>query len=201
MDKSDALRIVFSSAEAYKENLMNRTLLFIYTDKYKNVFDMEVTFDKSNFKHLTGLKTNIDASHFFDLCITRRLSEKSFEFAEDGTTPLKLSVLPKLVTKNVSANMIGDYNEYSPRLITDKLAGSVAACIGFIKTGRKGRYVPNTVLKVDIRDCITSVGRIILTYRKLRDEIAYSEIVYSAKKMVWSELVLPERLSHLPLPE
>lgn len=201
MTKSKALSIVYSAAEAYKENLMNRTLLLICTDKHKNIFDMEVTFDKSNFKHLTGLKTDIDALRFFDLCINKRLSENDFEFAEDGTTPLKMNVLPRIVTKNLSANMLGDYNAYNPKLFTEKLAGNVSACIGFVKTGNHGRYVPNTVLEGDIRDRVDKFYRIILTYRKKRDEKEYNEIVYSAKKVEWSKLVLPEELSYLPLPE
>ncbi len=82
----------------------------------------------TNFLHLTGLKvkkhkynadgienTNdsddtISAKEFYEKCLAHRLSASDFEFARDGTTPLKLDVLPRLISKNLSATMIGDYN-------------------------------------------------------------------------------------------
>ena len=69
---------------------------------------------------MTGFKTNINANQFFDLCVNRRLKENDFEFADDGTTQLKMQVLPKLVNKNLSAKMIGDYNNFYPKLYTEK---------------------------------------------------------------------------------
>ena len=160
--KEQAIKIVVTCAEAYKENLANKNLLFICQDKHKRTSAIEFSFDASNFLHLTGLKIKkkkhgseesddaISAKEFYEKCIAHRLSVSDFEFAKDGTTPLKLDVLPKLISKNLSATMIGDYNSQNPKLVTDKLAGSTAACMGFVPTGPANRYVPNTILKVDI---------------------------------------------------
>ena len=41
----------------------------------------------------------MNAAHFFELCIDHRLSENDFEFAEDGTTPMKMRVLLYLSSK------------------------------------------------------------------------------------------------------
>ena len=133
--KREALSVVYQCAHKYKSELMNHSLLFICTDKHKHTYAIEVTFDASNFLHLTGFQTReqgISAGDFFRRCIDRRLSENDFDFAADGTTPLKLDVLPKLVSKNLSANMIGDYNGLQPKLYTEKLAGNVVGCMGFI---------------------------------------------------------------------
>ena len=46
--------------------------------------------------------------------------------------------------------MVGDFNGCNPKLYTEKLAGGVKACLGFVKTHR-AEYVPNTVLNTDIR--------------------------------------------------
>lgn len=46
--------------------------------------------------------------------------------------------------------MVGDFNGCNPKLYTEKLAGGVKACLGFIKTHR-AEYVPNTALNTDIR--------------------------------------------------
>ena len=39
-----------------KKNLVDKSLLFITTDKHKSVHCLEVTFDISNFLHMTGFK-------------------------------------------------------------------------------------------------------------------------------------------------
>lgn len=101
-----------------------------------------------------------------------------FEFAKDGTTLLKLEVLPRLISKNLSATMIGDYNSRNPKPVTGKLAGSTAACIGFVTTGPADRYVTNTVLKIDIRDYINNQVRVLAVYRKSMDADLYEEATY-----------------------
>ena len=106
---------------------------------------------------MTGFKLNkkeISANNFFSMCCDKRLSESDFEFAADGTTEMKMRVLPGLVQKHLSAKMVGDYNLSQPKLYTDKLAGSVGACMGFVRNGGKGRFVPNTVLEGDIRSMV-----------------------------------------------
>lgn len=198
--KLQALSVVFAAASDYQENLVDKSLLFVCMDKHKRVHCVEVTFDTSNFKHMTGFKTDIDALQFFDLCANRRLKEGDFEFSDDGTTPLKMQVLPRLVRSNLSANMIGDYNMSQPKLYTEKIAGSVSACIGFVRTRTSGRLVPNTVLEGDIRKRVNRPDRIILTYRKNRGDSEYSELVYQAKKVDWSKISIPEPYKNLPLP-
>lgn len=201
--KEQALRIVFACAAEYKKNLVDRSLLFVCTDKHQNTYCLEVTFDITNFQHLTGLKTDktgISAAQFFDLCIKKRLRSEDFEFAADGTTYLKMKILPNIVRKNLSANMIGDYNKSQPKLYTEKIAGGVKACVGFVRDKGVGRYVPNTVLEGDIRQKVKRPDRILLTYRKYRGEDRYSEIVYAAKKVEWGKVKLSDGYEYLPLP-
>lgn len=150
-----------------------KSLLFITTDKHKSVHCLEVTFDISNFLHMTGFKLrkpSINARHFFNLCYDKRLTEADFEFSADGTTEMKMRVLPSLMKKNLSAKMLGDYNMSQPKLYTDKIAGSLSACMGFVRDGGEGRFVPNTVLEGDIRTKVKAADRIIATYRKSRGE-------------------------------
>lgn len=188
----------------FKENLVDRSLLFITTDKHKNVHCLEVTFDIGNFLHMTGFKlrkSGINARHFFNLCYDKRLTEADFDFSADGTTEMKMRVLPSLMKKNLSAKMLGDYNMSQPKLYTDKIAGSLSACMGFVRDGGEGRFVPNTVLEGDIRTKVKAADRIIATYRKSRSEEQYSEIVFTAKKVEWEKIVLPDEYSYLVLPE
>ncbi len=201
MDKKQALAILFSSAEEYQNNHVDHSLLFLCTDKHKKTYCVEVTFEVASFLHLTGVVTTISPNNFFAMCLSRRLSVNDFEFAKDGTTEWKLEVLPRVVRQNLSANMIGEYNKSRPLLFTEKIAGSVSACMGFQLVGSAGRYIPNTLLKGDIRTLVDRADRIIATYRKKRSEGQYSDIVYVAKKVDWENITLPAEYAYLPLPK
>ena len=145
--------------------------------------------------------SGINARHFFNLCYDKRLTEADFEFSADGTTEMKMRVLPSLMKKNLSAKMLGDYNMSQPKLYTDKIAGSLSACMGFVRDDGEGRFVPNTVLEGDIRTKVKAADRIIATYRKSRGEERYSEIVFTAKKVEWEKIDLPDEYCYLVLPE
>ena len=211
--KAQAISIVVTCAEQYRENLANKNLLFICQDKHKRISAIEFSFDASNFLHLTGLKVKklkykgddaddtISAKEFYEKCLAHRLSASDFEFAKDGTTQLKLEVLPRLISKNLSATMIGDYNSRNPKLVTDKLAGNTAACMGFVTTGPAERYVPNTVLKIDIRDYISNQVRVLAVYRKTMCADRYEEATYFAKKIDWDAVTYPEQYSYLLKPQ
>lgn len=55
-----------------------------------------------------------------------------------------------LIKKNVT--MIGEFRDRGPKLFTEKVAGNVCGCIGFVKDKNTKLNVPNTLLKKDIRD-------------------------------------------------
>lgn len=81
--KKDALAIVFAAANQYQENLVDHSLLFLCMDKHKKTYCVEVTFDVSNFQHLTGLETDPDVispAHFFQLCLDRGGEDRIFRF-------------------------------------------------------------------------------------------------------------------------
>lgn len=205
--KEQAIKIVSSCAKSYQDNLVDQSLLFVCLDKHKRTLCIEFTFDASNFLHLTGLKLNgiidengskhtLSAIDFFNKCLDHKLSIHDFEFASDGTTVLKLEVLPFVISKNLSADMIGDYDSTNPRLYTEKLVGGIKACVGFIKPS--GRYVPNTVLKVDIRNHAANISRVVAVFRKNKLDDKYSELTYKAKKVDWQCVKYPDEFAYLP---
>ena len=210
--KKDAIRIVSVCAKQYQEHLANRSLLFLCVDKHGKTTAIEFTFDSSNFLHLTGLKlTNrkrhgsgesgsaqeISASDFYEKCLNHKLREDDFYFAKDGTTELKLDVLPSILTKNLAAKMIGDFHSDKPKLLTEKLAGGQTACMGFVKNSASDRFVPNTVIKDDIRKHTLKPLRVIACYRKRRSDTQYSEITYLAKGMDWDTIEYPAEYTYL----
>lgn len=210
-DKKTALSVIFKAAEAYEKELRNNNLLFICSDKHKRISYLEVEFNASNFMHLTGVKISEHfkqklnssekyANKFYEMCLNKRLSPDDFDFAEDGTTALKLDVLPTLMKKNLSANAIGEFGLRTVKLYTEKIAGSIKGCMGFIHDNKVNKNVPNTVLKTDIRDSSTEIKRILVTYRKKKTAINYCEIVYAAKNVDWNDVGFPEEFDYLTKP-
>ena len=156
--------------------------------------------------HLTGLKApkgmdgeraGLFANDFHQKCLDHKLSPSDFEFSEDGTTHMKFEVLPTVISKNLQAKMIGDYNSSKPRLYTEKVAGSTNACVGFILDQTMQKYVPNTVLQEDVRDMAKNTLRVIAVYRKAITEPQYEELTYAAKKVDFSEVEFPAEFKYL----
>lgn len=215
--KKDAIKIVTSCAQKYKDELDGNTLMFVCADKHNTISCFEFSFRPENFMHLTGLKTIrnatelrdanredaeiISAADFYRKCLNRKLSPRDFEFADDGTTDMKLDVLPSVVNKSLSAKMIGDYNSPKPLLYTERLAGSTKACVGFKRDSITGLFLPNTMLKEDLRSNVRGYVRVIATYRKRQSDEKYQELTYAAKKIDWSSVKLPAPFEYIVLPE
>ncbi len=203
--KEQAIKIITESAEKYRNELLNQTLLFVCTDKHNHIVCYEFSFYNWNFKHLTGIKTktqdnadeHLSAVDFYNKCLSHRLSPSDFEFSEDGTTHMKLDILPSVLCKNLTAKMIGTYNSTKPYLYTDKIAGNVKACIGFVVDAIQDCYVPNTLLKEDIRHTVYDYVKVIAAFRKSVSEQEYKELTYRAKKIEVDKIKLPEEFEYL----
>lgn len=64
--------------------------------------------------------------------------------------------------------MIGDFTDREPKLYSEKAAGNVCGCVGFVKDRNTGFNVPNTLLKKDIRDVTASpVQKVYVVISKL----------------------------------
>lgn len=193
--KKEAVSIAISAARLYRDNFVGKRLLFVVTDKHKNISSLEVGFDASNFQHLTGLKSaNASWSKldFFNFCIDGRLKESDIIFSDKGTTNQKLSVLIMAFRhSNLSASMMGNYNSAHPLLYTEKLVGGVKWALGFRDVNGKGDYVPDTLLEGDIRNNVRDTYRIVATYMKSAREDYFEKIIYKAKKIEYEKLNYP----------
>lgn len=150
MDKNDAIKIITRSVKLYKNNLMGKRFLFVY-NLSGSIMSYEAYFFKRNFHHLTGTKlNNCSVNNFFNKAISNTLKHTDFEFADDGTTPMKLQVLEQLMNIHKCARMIGKYQGPYVRLYTDTVTGTISGCLGFAKEN-ENKNVPNTALNMDIR--------------------------------------------------
>lgn len=169
MDKRRAIQVMTRAAALYHANLEDQKVIFLYgvptevrkqlqakSGKLFSIKGYEVAFHRYNFLHLTGVRPNsssvASAIHFFEKCLDNRLMLEDFSFSKDGSTVQKLDILENMMGIKQNVTMIGDFTDRGPKLFTEKVAGNVCSCIGFVKDRNTRLNVPNTLLKKDIRD-------------------------------------------------
>ena len=197
MKKEEAIKIMSDCAKRYHDNLEGNNVLFLYGSPQCPEY-FEVSFLPRNFLHLTGVELTgsrfTSSVDFYDRCLKGRLNSSDFTMPPRGMAEVKLTVLPQLMSIHKTAKMVGDYNGTKPVLVTDKLAGNVFACMGFVLD--KQYYMPNTALKNDIRDLVGQHKRVIATFRKPIRSTAYTELCYVAKGIDLTKASLPEVVAY-----
>ena len=173
MDKRRAIYIMTKAAKTYQQNLEDQKILFLYGNPsavrkqlitesgvLSSIKSYEVAFHRYNFLHLTGVRIVSSqiksAIHFYEKCLSNRLTEKDFDLMSDGSTVQKLDILETMMSIKKNVTMIGTFTDRGPKLYTQKVAGNVCACIGFVRDQNTNLNVPNTLLKKDIRDITAS---------------------------------------------
>ena len=173
MDKRRAIQIMTRAAALYHADLEDQKVIFLYgipaevrkqlQEKSRMLISIksyEAAFHRYNFLHLTGVKVDhssvVSAIHFYEKCLDNRLKLEDFSFAKDGSTVQKLNILENMMGIKRNVAMIGDFTDRGPKLFTEKVAGSVCGCIGFVRDRNTRLNVPNTLLKKDIRDVTAS---------------------------------------------
>ena len=199
MRKVDAVKAIISSTRAYRDNLVNRNFLFVFGRE--NAMDcFEAVFLPRHFKHLTGVVGSSEEQNsvdFYDMCLSGRLSPSAFDLNKDGTTQMKLLVLNQLMSIHAIAKMAGDYCDTGVKLYTEKIVGTTAACMGFVRESDKSSLcVPNTVLNIDTRTAVQKPAkRILAIYTKPKSEILFSECTYMAKGVDVKDIMMDDIIS------
>ena len=177
--KENAIILLNKAAIEYNTNLVGNNVLFLAI-KNNNYFFIETAFIPGNFLHLSGVESSLDATKFLDAAFDNRLSINDIGFKKDGTTELKLSVLLNLMNIHKIAKMIGDYDFSGRHLIADKLAGTTASVMGFIKDN--DYFYPSSVLKENLCNiAIKPYSRILATFIKSQKEEKYKQLSYVIK--------------------
>ena len=188
--KTEALRIIHNCALLYRENLAHKNVLFV-TLCDRNADYFEAAFLPRNYLHLTGVRTDLRSTDFYYSAVRDRLNENDFRFSGDGTTDKKLAVLPSLMKIYLTARMVGDYDYSKSLLVTDKIACTITAAMGFKKNGDSDLYVPNTALNTDMREITKNpVRRVAATFIKDKQNDKYRELTYIAKGLTIDDSVL-----------
>ena len=198
MKKDEAIRILTTCACQYNENLVNKNLLYIFNENGVINF-FESLFLPRHYLHLTGVKLkakNIKSVDFYKLCLKSQLSSSIFTFHENGTTEMKLSVLPQVMNIHKTAKMVGDYDNTKSILYTEKVVGTITACIGFVRDG--SYYLPNTTLREDIRTVTHKPQKRILAILSKKDkDKKYCTCSYMAKGFSLESIHMSNELRQL----
>ena len=193
MKKDEALKIIVECAKQYSQNLVNRNLLFVFRGA-EGVSHIETVFLPQNFMHLTGViprDKSLSSVTFYNACVSGKLTPALFEMNHDGTTRMKLSVLPQVMNIHKVARMAGDFKGSKIKLNTEKIVGNVHACIGFVHAlQHHGFFVPNTVLREDIREVVEKpTHKVLAVFRKPVTAEKYAECTYTAKDFYLESIV------------
>ncbi len=215
MDKRHAIQIMIKAAELYQNNLEDQKILFLYglpsevkkqlqtnRKQLSCIKGYEVAFHRYNFLHLTGVKLNkhstVSAIHFYQKCLDKRLTENDFMFAKDGSTGQKLGILESMMLIKKNATMIGEFTDRGPKLFTEKVAGNICGCIGFVQDRNTKLNVPNTLLKKDIRDITAQpTYKVFAVISKKYQEEKYTRLVKIDKNIDINECCFSEKIENL----
>ena len=215
MDKRRAIPILTKAAELYRDNLEDRKILFLYgipseinkqlQTKDKCLSSMqyyEVAFHRYNFLHLTGVRLNkagtASAIHFYQKCLDKRLKEDDFSFSKDGSTGQKLDILEKMMLIKKNVTMIGDFTDRGPKLFTEKAAGNICGCIGFVQDRNTKLNVPNTLLKKDIRDVTAQpTYKVFAVFSKDYKDEKYSLVTKLDKSIDLNEIYFNDEIENI----
>lgn len=203
--KKEALRVIIATAKEYEKMLAGKNYLFIYRNRDHNQIEFfETVFLPRNFQHLTGIEfldkhgtIQKNSVFFYHKCLNNTITENEIQFKTDGTTPLKLAALPKLVQFLRFSKMTALYNGIRPKLAVDRVAGTTNYCLGFVKDGNY--FVPNSCLLEDIRNLGERPSQILAILSKSADrfETVYRDIRYLAKGIHLEHLKLTDELNRL----
>lgn len=195
MTKQQAIQIITKCAKQYHKYLDNFQIAFVYRDADNHSNYMEVQFRPYNFLHFTGVtpRNSLSANDFYRYALNNRISERDFSFKDSYTTELKLQILDVIMHIDSKARMIGNYTGSHMELYTKKVTGTTTACLGLISKG--DCYIPNSVLKEDIRTIVPKPpGKIYAIFKKKINSSLYTALTYKSKNLCITKRCLPKDL-------
>lgn len=194
MNKKEALDIILKCARQYDLHLKDQNIMFVVLNKDKSISYFETFFRDNNFLHLTGVTSPLNSVKFYRACIDNMLSLNQFNF-KDNTTELKLQILNEAMQIDRIAQMVGEFNNSGLSLYTQKVVGTVRVCMGLVKDSSDPFYVPNTVLKTDIRSTtIPPALKIACMLKKPIKEEKYTLITSIGRKIDLKELPISQSI-------
>ena len=184
--KKDIIKILYISANKYKQNLLDKNIMFVFEEKEtQQIKYIETIFNDYNFLHLTGLKYTKGASAFYNDCINSKISPDNIEIKNIAFTKMKLDVLENIMSINKSAKKIGTYNNNKLSLKIEKVVGNIHCSLGFSNIKQNDEklkyYYPKTLLQEEFKKNVNVENKIIAIFSKEKTDELYGEITFLGK--------------------
>ena len=200
--KNEIIKRICESAIRYKENLLNKNVIFIFENKKsQNIDFIEVAFYDTYYLHLTGMKYYKNARTFFRDCLNNKISPHNIKMRKAPFTQLKLQVLENAMAINKSAKRIGNFNNNKVNITIEKVIGNTYYCIGFSNLDSKNKklkyYYPKTLLQENLKNNIIDDNKIIAILSKNKNQKLYNEITYLSKETTLLRLKENEKVKNL----
>lgn len=202
--KEEITAKIYTAAELYEKNLNNKNVLFVYEKKKEHqLCGFETRFLDRNFLHLTGIKYNGSAKHFYKDCLNKKLYMPAISINENKKTftYLKLDVLINAMSINEVARSVGDFDFHREQVKVEKMVGNVSLCVGFSKFTNNGKeikyYYPKTLLKDSVHYNVKKSNKIVAILSKSITDELYNEITYMAKDTTFARLFDNEEIGEM----
>ncbi len=101
IDRKKIISEITKAAKDYKQNLVGKTFLYVFDNRY-----IEVMFKTKDFKHLTGVDTNLSAQDFYKKAHTGTLQTSQIFFS--SRHPYKLAQKKLKHLQNISSLAMGE---------------------------------------------------------------------------------------------
>lgn len=177
MNKETALNIIINSFKIYKQEFVNKNVLFVFREKTGSIKGFETTYEEGNFKHLTGVESQHGGENFYTLLDRNQLSTDDFSMNPDGTTVKKLFVLHMLKDIIYSPYTIGYARQHllkNNSLKIDIATGnSKKLTIGYRYSSH-----PITLLNMNPGDAVIDKYTVLFTLIKENNEAKYKKVSY-----------------------
>ena len=181
--KEDAVNILHKSAEKYNEKLSQKKFMLIYQDNLTGtVKSSVVTFKPLNFKHLTGIQSEIKPAQFFKACLKKRLSTRDFNFDRQGHAQRKLEVLPLMPEVFYNRCWLGPSINNDIYINADYYIGDTRCVLSIGIRTSSFTDVPVTLKKQSIREVVTKECKVYaIASMPLGDKEALWSLTYCEK--------------------
>lgn len=190
-DRKNAVTLIAAAAQSYKNLLVGKRFLYVFDGRY-----IEVLFESKNFKHLTGVSTNLSAERFFKYAVGQKLAASQIWF--DANHPYALS-MRKLKHLNDIVFMSSSENLMLEDIKTDTKSYKFGTtdlhftlCLGK-PTDAEGNEVGDCYIVESLRDedCFSkSADAFVVTHILSRpnDKKKYSNILFMDKSVTLDDL-------------
>lgn len=178
--KAEAIRIITDAAATYDAIMRDRQFLVAFAG-IPGIDFCIVGFKANNFKHFTGIKSDLSASDFYRKALAHKLSPNDFSFDSSGNAQRKLAVLPQLSRMFFGNALRGVFNRSGILLEADYVIGGTATRIAVAFRNGKRFDVPVSLYCEDVKNLTIGSTRVLAVWRRSFGETDFTENTYSAK--------------------